>query len=217
MQTSDISSLAASSSGTSTIKTTGSQDLGRDQFLQMLIAQLQHQDPLDPQDASQFTAQLAQFTSLDQLVSMRTSIEQLARAETTGQSLSAAALIGRNVLIESDGVTVPATGAPSPVVLEAADATSLTQAALVDADGRVVAKTGPFEVESGQTVLDWSKFDRIPAPGAYQLQLSAAGGSSAPRILVEGAVSGATFVNGSAQLIVGPNEVPLSALREIRS
>lgn len=43
------------------------QDLGKDAFLRLLVTQLQHQDPLDPQDNSEFLAQLAQFSSLESL------------------------------------------------------------------------------------------------------------------------------------------------------
>jgi flagellar basal-body rod modification protein FlgD len=51
--------------------------LGQDAFLQLLVTQLQHQDPLQPQDDSQFLAQLAQFSSLEQLTQMNSSIQQL--------------------------------------------------------------------------------------------------------------------------------------------
>lgn len=43
------------------------EELGKDAFLQLLVTQLQHQDPLDPQDNSAFLAQLAQFTSVESL------------------------------------------------------------------------------------------------------------------------------------------------------
>jgi flagellar basal-body rod modification protein FlgD len=212
MQTSEIGSIAESA----TSPVTGSNDLGRDEFLKMLIAQLQNQDPLDPQDATEFTAQLAQFTSLDQLVSMRTAIEELARAQTSGQSLSAATLIGRRVLVESDVFTTT-DATPAAVVLEAAEPASLGGAELLDADGHVVARSGAFEVGAGRSTLDWSRFDRVPGPGTYQLRLTAAGGSTAPRVLVEGSVTGASFLNGSVMLMLGTTEVPLSALREVRS
>jgi flagellar basal-body rod modification protein FlgD len=51
--------------------------LGQDAFLQLLVTQLQHQDPMQPQDDSQFLAQLAQFSSLEQLTEMNKSIQQL--------------------------------------------------------------------------------------------------------------------------------------------
>ena len=49
----------------------------RDMFMSLLVAQLKNQDPLSPQDGTAFVAQLAQFNSLDQLVSIRQSIDAL--------------------------------------------------------------------------------------------------------------------------------------------
>ena len=54
--------------------------LGRDAFLQLLTTQLAHQDPLEPQDNGEFIAQLAQFSSLEQLTSMRTTLDLIAAA-----------------------------------------------------------------------------------------------------------------------------------------
>lgn len=49
----------------------------RDTFLKLLVTQLKHQDPLAPQDGAQFVAQLAQFNSLDQLISINSRLDQL--------------------------------------------------------------------------------------------------------------------------------------------
>jgi flagellar basal-body rod modification protein FlgD len=51
--------------------------LGQDAFLQLLVTQLQHQDPLQPQPDTEFLAQLAQFSSLEQLTTMNSNIQQL--------------------------------------------------------------------------------------------------------------------------------------------
>jgi flagellar basal-body rod modification protein FlgD len=48
-------------------------------FLKLLVAQLQHQDPLQPQDGTQFVAQLAQFSSLEQEVQMRTDLDSISK------------------------------------------------------------------------------------------------------------------------------------------
>jgi flagellar basal-body rod modification protein FlgD len=215
MQTTDVSSLAATVPTAGAVKS--SSDLGRDEFLRMLIAQLENQDPLDPQDATEFTAQLAQFTSLDQLVSMRTSIEALTRAQGASQSLSAATLIGRRVLVESETFSLAAGQPAVPFVLEAAEATALNGAEVVDGAGRVVARSGALTLDAGRNTLDWSRFDRVPGPGTYTLRLAPVAGGSAPRVLVEGEVTGASFLNGSAMLMLGTTELPLTALREVRS
>ena len=56
---------------------TNKTDSEKDLFMKLLVAQLKNQDPLDPQDGSEFVAQLAQFNSLDQLVEIRQLLEQL--------------------------------------------------------------------------------------------------------------------------------------------
>ena len=54
--------------------------LGRDAFLQLLVAQMSHQNPLQPQTDGEFIAQLAQFSSLEQLTTMNTTLVRMAKA-----------------------------------------------------------------------------------------------------------------------------------------
>ncbi|MCH7866237.1 MAG: hypothetical protein IH881_00975 [Myxococcales bacterium] len=93
-------------------------ELGRTEFLTMLVAQLEHQDPLNPQDASEFSAQLAQFSSLEQLISIKASIDKLVefqiaggdQRDTLGEDLIAANLLGKEVSVFDDRLDVPAPG-----------------------------------------------------------------------------------------------------------
>ena len=57
--------------------------LGEDAFLQLLVTQLKNQDPTQPQDSSQFVAQLAQFTSLEKLTSMNQSLTALTNIDAS--------------------------------------------------------------------------------------------------------------------------------------
>jgi flagellar basal-body rod modification protein FlgD len=66
-------------------------DLGKDAFLQLLVTQLQHQDPLQPQDNSAFLAQLAQFTSVESLEQIKTDMSALRSLVETGSSAVASA------------------------------------------------------------------------------------------------------------------------------
>lgn len=78
--------------------TKGTSELGKDAFLQLLVTQLQHQDPLSPQDNSEFVAQLAQFSSLEALQNLSSSMGNT-------QALS---LVGKNVIVEvgkSEGIS----------------------------------------------------------------------------------------------------------------
>lgn len=70
--------------------TKGTSELGKDAFLQLLVTQLQHQDPLSPQDNSEFVAQLAQFSSLEAL-------QNLSSSMNNNQALT---LVGKPVVVE---------------------------------------------------------------------------------------------------------------------
>jgi len=78
---------APGSSTTSTSDTLSGTNLVNEQtFLQLLVAQLQNQDPLNPQDGAQFVAQLAQFSSLEQEIQMRTDLDSINNVMTTPPS-----------------------------------------------------------------------------------------------------------------------------------
>jgi flagellar basal-body rod modification protein FlgD len=78
---------------------TGSSSLGKDDFLKLLVTELQHQDPTSPMDDSQFMAQMAQFSTLEQITNVATSITQLGTSEKVSQGV---ALIGHSIAYTKD-------------------------------------------------------------------------------------------------------------------
>lgn len=83
----DATSAATSTASTTTQSTLPRADtLGRDAFLRLLTTQLAHQDPLEPQADGEFIAQLAQFSSLEQLTSMRQTLDAIAAALAPARS-----------------------------------------------------------------------------------------------------------------------------------
>ena len=96
-----------SSTGTASTTKTGTQTLGKDDFLKLLVTQLQHQDPLKPMDDTQFMSQMAQFSTLEQMTNMSGEIERLS---FSGQVSQAVGMIGRAVTYEKkDGSTAQGT------------------------------------------------------------------------------------------------------------
>ena len=80
MATSPIGQTPASNSDTTTSTLPRTNGLGREAFLQLLVTQLQHQDPMKPQEDGEFIAQLAQFSSLEQLTTVNTKLTSIATA-----------------------------------------------------------------------------------------------------------------------------------------
>ncbi|WP_026701064.1 flagellar hook assembly protein FlgD [Salibacterium aidingense] len=74
--------------------------LGKDDFLKILMTQLQNQDPMNPMDDKEFVGQMAQFSSLEQMTNMTTAITTMARAQQKGSLVQHSELIGKTVTWE---------------------------------------------------------------------------------------------------------------------
>ena len=97
MSVSGIGSATDTSSSTKSSTTANAAKDLQDQFLTLLVTQLQHQDPLDPMDSTNFTSQLAQFSSLEQLTSINDGIGALTAAQNSLQNAYLTNLIGKKV------------------------------------------------------------------------------------------------------------------------
>lgn len=80
-----------------------SQELGKDDFLKLLMAQMTHQDPTEPMDNSQFIAQMAQFSSLEQMYNVSNGFNKMAQVMRSNE---AAGTLGKVVELDVEGQTV---------------------------------------------------------------------------------------------------------------
>lgn len=102
----NVSLFSAAKNSASTTDTTGSgsasilptKTLGQQDFLNLLITQLKSQDPLNPQKDTEFIAQMAQFSTLEQSKSMENTLSSM---RSDQQMLQANSLIGRNVMLQT--------------------------------------------------------------------------------------------------------------------
>jgi flagellar basal-body rod modification protein FlgD len=93
-------------------KTTGNSVLGKDQFLKILITQLQNQDPMEPMQDKEFIAQMAQFTSVEQLMNISTQLTSM------NQSLgTVSGLIGKDITWTDTATNLPKTGNVESIVV----------------------------------------------------------------------------------------------------
>lgn len=85
-------------------------NLGQQDFLRLMVAQIQNQDPMQPQVNGEFLSQLAQFSTNDGVSKMQESMQQMANSLQSNQALQASALVGRNVLVNSDSIKLDKEG-----------------------------------------------------------------------------------------------------------
>ncbi len=200
-------------------------ELGRDEFLRILVTQLRHQDPLSPLDGSQFASELAQFSSLEQLINLNDGLEAQAQRDallsfTTNTAL-ATGLIGRTATAPGNFVELTGSGRVEVTV----DIEGLGGVATVELrgpSGAVVATHNLGTVRGGRQVLGWDSAAggaSLP-PGIYEYEITVRatdGSSPTVKPFVTALIDGLEFRNGEVVLRAGSLRIPLSAIVEIGS
>lgn len=196
--------------------TSKSSALGQEQFLTLLVAQLQNQDPLNPADATEFTAQLAQYSQLEQLFNLNDAMDQLTAAQTKSERLNALSLIGQDVVVENSEFTLGS----EPVQIGYKVDGTVTSASLVikNSTGRTVATLPASDLAAGNHYLTWDGKDNsgntLPA-GKYTITINAGGtqGTSATVTpLVRAQVTGIDLSGTEAKIVTSLGEYGISSI-----
>ncbi|BFM06690.1 flagellar hook assembly protein FlgD [Halioxenophilus aromaticivorans] len=131
-----------------------SDELGRDVFLQLLTTQLQHQDPLSPQENSEFVAQLAQFTQVESLDQLSNSFEDFTGSFLSNQALQASSLVGTSVTVPTNKTLL----APEGIVSGSVDVPASTgnlNIDIYDSSGSLVDTIPVGAQPAGEMVFRW--------------------------------------------------------------
>jgi flagellar basal-body rod modification protein FlgD len=151
---------------------TNSKDrLGQAEFLKLMIAQLQNQDPFKAMDPSEFLGQLAQFSTVSGIQDMQNSFASLAESMRASQVLDGATMVGREVLVPSNAATLSEAGTVHGAI-EMPLGASEVAILISDGSGQVV-RTMRLPAGSGLTEFEWDglKDDGTRAPaGDYSLE-----------------------------------------------
>ena len=186
--------------------------LGQEDFLKMFLAQLSHQDPLNPMEGTEFSAQLAQFSSLEQLFNVNENLESMQSSQDQSAYLQALDLIGKEIVAAGDMLSLEQgkTSMGGFALDEPANCTAV----ITDPDGYPVRKISLGVLESGQQTFEWDGRDVagiMQEPGVYGFEITAVNMSD--QILpvetqITGQVSRINLEGGSPVLYVG--EIPLN-------
>jgi flagellar basal-body rod modification protein FlgD len=180
----------------------GSQPLGQEAFLKLLVAQLKNQDPLNPQQNHEFVAQLAQFSSLEQSIGMNDRLDALALQNQGMQNSQIVNLVGKEVTVTGDIVTLKGQGASVPISFTLDDAATESTVLIRDASGRTVRTLSVAAKSAGTVTVQWNgqSDSGNPQPaGPYKVTVTATNADGGPVSLTQqttGLIEAVSFDQG---------------------
>ena len=216
----DSNTLSAETQSSAPIKI-----LGKDDFLNLLVTQLQHQDPLNPAESTEFTAQLAQFSSLEQLNNINDNLKNMELFQASVTNSQAVSYIGREITSRGNSVQLES-GQPAECQFELEANAALAVISVYNANGGFVKsfETGPLD--SGRQSAVWDGTDRNGNPvseGLYSFEVQAVDADNqalSVTPLMSAVVTGVSFKNQSASLITGLETIAIDdviAVSEVQS
>ena len=192
--------------------------LGRDAFLKILLAQLRYQDPLDPMKGTEFTAELAQFSSLEQLFNVNDQLGEMKSVQYGSTFFQALGLIGKEIRAQGDSINLGEEGGASGTfyISEPAECTVIIE----DMDGSVIRKIPMGRLEAGRHDFQWDGRDesgnRVGA-GAYRFSVMAVSdsGEAVPvDTYITGTVTRVSVGGSLPVLYIGDVAVDLASVSE---
>jgi flagellar basal-body rod modification protein FlgD len=204
------SSASASTSGGAL----GSLGSNFNDFLQLLMTQLQNQDPTAPMDTNEFTSQLVQFTSVEQQINTNTALNTLIQATQTGNLLNTTNLVGQQVQVSGNQMSlqngqgsIDFTGtAGSPVTIGVYTSTG------------VLLDTATVTPTAGTNTWTWNGQDQngVQQPdGAYKVLVQNAADGTAVPFTTGGTVTGVTRSGTSTNVQLGAVSVDLNTVQSV--
>ena len=176
-------------------------------FMSLLVAQIQNQDPLSPMDNAEFTSQITQFSMLDELTGMQTLLEENLAVGQSINNTSMLALVGKNVTVEGDTVSI-ADGETSENMLTTS-LPGMARIEVTDSSGKVV-RTYTKEVEPGMSDVSWDGKDgagNVMDDGDYTISVTVMGKADGAELpfttLMTRAVEGMRYENNIAVVMLG--------------
>jgi flagellar basal-body rod modification protein FlgD len=209
---------------TAKVKSTATEhktNMDQNDFLKLLVAQLEHQDPLKPMDDKDMTGQLAQFSSLEQLTNIKTGINTLVSSQNQGSMLSAVGFIGKGV--KADGFNLSKSGnTTSTVYYSLGESVANMQVNIYAQDGSLVRTDVIGSKQAGDFQYTWDGMDTSGqklADGTYGVAMIAEDSAGKPVLVqskISGEVSGVVTQSGKTMLqLTDGRTVDLASVREV--
>jgi flagellar basal-body rod modification protein FlgD len=179
--------------------------LGQDAFLELMLTQLQHQDPLNPMESADFLSQVAQFGTVNGITELNGSFATLSSSLQSNQALQASTMVGNTVLVPSDRtVLTPGNQVSGKVFSESSTPNLILD--ISDASGQSVRKISLGTQAAGLVEFKWDGLNNNGEPlpaGTYGIQAAAqvGGEAVAQTVLVNAKVDSVSLITGKEPLL----------------
>ncbi len=187
-------------------------------FLKLLMTQLQNQDPTSPMDTNQFTSQLVQYSSVEQQINTNSSLTKLIELQQGNEVLQSSALVGKSVQVTSDhialqggmGAVTFTTAGPEPVAIG------------IYTEGGAKIRDATLTTKAGANTWQWDGRDnngRAMPDGAYKTiigRVDAAGATQSVPFTVTGTATGVVRTGTALNVQIGSLNVPLSSVQGVK-
>lgn len=209
-----FSEISAANSSIKTTEEKKSNELGQSAFLELMITQMENQNPLEPQDNTQFISQLAQFSSVESLDKLNNNFDSFTNNFVANQALQASTLVGRSVTVPAKqtaldlggivalSANIPASTGDVSVDIYSEAGVLVEQIPLgTQPAGEMLMRWNGKQVELNGKVLDWQSKNSDGQPqGIYKFEVSAAieGKSTAIDTALSANVNSVTMGNSGA-------------------
>ena len=201
-------------------ETTQKKELGKNEFLNLLVAQLNNQNPLEPQGNGEFIAQLAQFSQVEGIEKLNTSMGSMLSSFQSSQALQASSLVGRKVIIPSDKAVVDTSESfKASTVLPVSSSNVYVN--VYNNAGALVSRVNLGEQAAGNVSFIWDGKDssgNVAPPGTYKFEAQATYGSDTKALstMLPANVDSVTLGGNELMLnLAGLGSVPLSQVQVI--
>ncbi len=215
-----IQSVSSTSSQATAGQALAKQTITQDDFLKLLIAQLQNQDPLQPMDNQQFAVQLATFNSLEQLIGINNKLGTLQTSQGATNQFNAASLIGKTITSNGNTLSLQ-TGNPAAITYQLGANAARVVVNVQDSSGALVRQILAGAQSAGDQSVLWDGKDTsgkaVPA-GPYNFEVNAFdlnGKQVQASGRIKGTVTGVRLDGSEPVLELGALQVPLSAVTSI--
>lgn len=201
-------------------QSSANKELGKNEFLNLLVAQLNNQNPLEPQGNGEFIAQLAQFSQVEGIEKLNSSMGSLLSGYQSSQALQASSMVGRKVIIPTDKAVVD-TSESFKASLVLPTSSSNVYVNVYDKSGAAVSRVNLGEQAAGNVSFIWDGKDasgNLLPPGTYKFEAQASYGGETKGLYTMLPANVDSVTLGGSELMLnlaGLGTVPLSQVQVI--